>query len=117
MLYTLCKHCDHFVDSNDQFGKEPNICEYIHLEDGEQEFDHDAEPSTARRGLDQWKALRPDLFHKHEDGKIGPNSSHHDQRGKIGNPACVECGSTTTPLHSDGVCGNCYAEEKGKDAG
>jgi hypothetical protein len=53
--------------------------------------------------LDQWKALRPDLFHKHEDGKIGPNSSHHDQRGKIGNPACVECGSTTTPLHTDGV--------------
>jgi len=80
-IYTLCKHCDHFVDPNDC--DEPGVARYVHLEDGEQEFDHDAEPSNLFHVLDDWKRLRPDLFQEHPDGKIGPNSSHHSRRGKI----------------------------------
>jgi rubrerythrin len=69
--YRLCKHCDHFAD------------EEGHLEDGEQEFDHDPEPDGPALTLDEWKAKRPDLFVNHPDGKIGPNSIHHSRRGKI----------------------------------
>ena len=82
MPYNLCKHCDHFVEENGP--TKPHFGSYhLHLEDGEQEFDHDAEPSDQAHTLDEWQELRPDLFHEHEDGKIGPNSSHHDDRGKI----------------------------------
>jgi len=82
-MYVLCKHCDHFVDENYDSNEEtPDIADYIHLEDGEQEFDHDATPSDQSHPLDEWKRLRPDLFKEHEDGAIGPNSKHHNQRGK-----------------------------------
>jgi len=30
---------------------------------------------------------------------------------------CVYCGSTTNEIHVDGVCGECYAEENGKNCG
>ena len=84
--YRLCKHCDHFVDENT--GIEPRnihkVTKYIHLEDGEQEFDHDAEPQEKDgERLSYWRANRPELFLAHPDGKIGPNSIHHNnQRGK-----------------------------------
>lgn len=68
--YTICKHCDHFVE------------ETTHMDDGEQEYDHDPCPGESHT-LDKWKELRPDLFAKHADGKIGPNSRYHNRRGKI----------------------------------
>ena len=78
--YQLCKHCDHFVDENPAAG--PGIAKFVHLEDGEQEFDHDGEPLGEGKTLSEWRETRPDLFVKHSDDKIGPNSIHHDQRGK-----------------------------------
>lgn len=69
--YQLCKHCDHFAD------------EMGHMEDGEQEFDHNPEPDGPALPLAEWKVNRPDLFVMHPDGKIGPNSIHHSRRGKI----------------------------------
>ena len=58
-------------------------CRYIHLEDEDHDFDHDAEPGESH-SLDEWKKLRPDLFFEHKDGRIGPNSDyHHNQRGKL----------------------------------
>lgn len=98
--YSLCKHCEHFVDEN--YGAEEDfpgkvfdplnpppagtdstdwVAKYVHLEDGEQEFDHNAEPGETHTG-DEWATLRPDLFHEYPDGKIGPNSIQHSQRGK-----------------------------------
>jgi hypothetical protein len=93
----LCKHCDHFVEENTNpeeiiettdttikvrydDGSTDIFARYVHLEDGEQEFDHDAEPGETR---DDWEKVRPDLFVEHADGKIGPNSIFHSQRGKI----------------------------------
>lgn len=77
--YTQCKHCDHFVDDNTAQGE--GIAANVHLEDGEQEFDHDAEPGETKT-MAEWQAERPDLFKMHPDGKIGPNSIYHSQRGK-----------------------------------
>jgi len=81
--YILCEHCDHFVDQNYIDGeiRQPGIAEYAHLEDGEQEFDHEAKPSSESHSLADWEKNRPDLFIDHEDA-IGPNSRHHSQRGK-----------------------------------
>lgn len=84
--YTLCKHCDHFVDPNDCLEDFPadeqaHIAKFIHLEDGEQEFDHDAEPGETKLGH-EWQRDRPDLFQEHPDGAIGPNSFFHSRRGK-----------------------------------
>lgn len=76
MNYTLCKHCDHFVEIDDYSEAT------IHLEDGEQNFDHEPELSDQSMPLEEWKKQRPDLFVTHEDGAIGPNSTHHSQRGK-----------------------------------
>lgn len=93
----MCKHCDHFVEEN-YFGNDKvvivdattvevegysngKLARYIHLEDGEQEFDHNAEPGEVRTGL-EWERFRPDLFTKYPDGKIGPNSPFHSRRGK-----------------------------------
>lgn len=75
--YTLCQHCDHFVDENDG-----SASGYLHLEDGEQEFDHDAEPGETKT-KQEWKKARPDLYQQHSDGKIGPNSFYHSRRGKV----------------------------------
>lgn len=55
----------------------------VHLEDGEQEFDHDAECSDKTHLKSEWILLRPDLFKKYEDGKSGPNSMYHSRRGKV----------------------------------
>lgn len=74
--YTLCRHCDHFVDPCVVVG-------LVHLEDGEQEFDHVAELSDETRLKSEWIQLRPDLFQKYEDGKSGPNSQYHSRRGKV----------------------------------
>lgn len=71
--YTLCKHCNHFVD-----------CVLGHLEDGEQEFDHEPEASNQTHTGSRWQELRPDLFGIYPDGKIGPNSVFFpSQKGKL----------------------------------
>jgi len=77
--YSLCKHCDHFVDEN--YPLEEGLAQFIHLEDGQQEFDHDAEPGETKSG-DEWGKQRPDLFKEHADA-VGPNSFFHDRRGKV----------------------------------
>ena len=76
--YTLCQHCDHFVEPNDV--TEPGIAEYIHLDNGEKEHDHDARPSAITMTLDEWRQVRSDLFQVYPDGAIGPNSVHHQTR-------------------------------------
>jgi hypothetical protein len=73
--YELCAKCNHFVDPTGDG-------HYEHLEDGEQEFDHDAEPSGEVHTGAEWKRLRPDLFKTYPDGKIGPNSLWFDRKGK-----------------------------------
>jgi hypothetical protein len=72
--YTLCALCVHFVEPNDA-GADLDLAAWIHLDDGEKEHDHDATPSTLVATLDEWKRVRPDLFVKYADGKIGPNST------------------------------------------
>lgn len=73
--YVLCRCCDHFV--------EPRPCpkagaaEWIHLDDGDKEHDHDALPGVASMTLAEWQRERPDLFTEYADGKIGPNSVHY----------------------------------------
>lgn len=84
LSYQLCSRCDHFVDRNDDTIL--GLAEYLHLENGEQEFDHEAEPNGEVCTLAEWKALRPDLFVLHPDGAVGPNSSHHGFRGKVRQP-------------------------------
>jgi hypothetical protein len=79
MNYTICKICDHFVDENPCYEDDPTLFKFVHLEDGEQEFDHNAEPGETRKN---WQDLRPDLFTKYPDGKIGPNSQFHSRIGK-----------------------------------
>lgn len=73
-IYTICDKCDHFVDKDEEG--------FIHLEDGEQEFDHDAVPKESAT-LQEWQNNRPDLFLEHPDGKIGPNSLYHSRNGKV----------------------------------
>lgn len=80
--YTLCLHCDHFVDTNDSHQPGDDLAPYVHLEDGEQEFTHDAAPGPDSRPLAEWQAARPDLFLQHPDGATGPNSIFHSRRGK-----------------------------------
>jgi len=82
-LYDLCKLCWHFVDYNDSYGDYPGLAEYIHLDDGEKEHDHDAQPTGEPRPLDVWKVTNPSLFTTYADGKIGPNSSDFKPRRKI----------------------------------
>jgi hypothetical protein len=78
--YEKCKHCWHFIEPNDET-QIPGfavlkLAEYVHLDNGEKEHDHDAEPSGDKRTLDEWKNAHPELFHMHKDGMIGPNSVH-----------------------------------------
>lgn len=80
--YEMCAHCDHFVAPNVAAEDDPTLALYVHLEDGDQEFDHDAEPSGEIRTLDEWRTGRPDLFVKFRDGRIGPNSRHYPQRAR-----------------------------------
>lgn len=77
-VYNKCAHCDHFIEPHEADG------EYRHLDDGEQNYDHDAEPAGESHTVAEWMEQRPDLFVLHSDGKVGPNSSlHGDRHGKI----------------------------------
>jgi hypothetical protein len=84
--YRMCRHCDHFVEGNSAYDEvHPNLAAYIHLEDGDQEFDHDADPGRWPDDgwtLAWWREREPDLFFAYPDGKIGPNSKFHNRRGK-----------------------------------
>lgn len=76
--YTLCARCDHFVDANSSAGDDPTYARFVHLDDGEKDHDHDAEPSDQTFSLDEWKAIRPDLFERDPaTGRIGPNREQH----------------------------------------
>jgi hypothetical protein len=81
-IYTICELCDHFVDVNDDDSIAQGCAKYIHLDDGEQEYDHDASPRYSQ-SIKGWRKQRPDLFKKYPDGKIGPNSVHHFRKGKV----------------------------------
>jgi len=80
--YQKCYHCDHFVEENEHYGV-PGIARYIHIDDGTQEYDHQASPNPLSYSIDDWKKIRFDLFVTHPDGKVGANSRHHSQRGKV----------------------------------
>ena len=82
-IYIKCAFCDHFVEPNSDFEKGYSLAAYIHLDDGEKDHDHDADPRGGAHTLEEWKALRPDFFKKHEDGKIGPNSQFHPSTKEI----------------------------------
>jgi len=82
-MYDLCLHCWHFVDENSAFGDYPGLARYVHLDDGEKEHDHDAEPTGEPRTLEVWRLTNPSLFRTYADGKIGPNSSHFHARRKV----------------------------------
>lgn len=87
-LYTICSRCDHFVE----FDEDAQV--YTHLDDGEKEYDHNAIPHTTLHG-NVWQAVRPDLFFKYADGKIGPNSKFHTHRQEFVNKEpkyCPRCG-------------------------
>jgi hypothetical protein len=89
----LCRRCDHFIEDNAisrEGVPEPlrsEIAEYVHLDNGNKEHDHDAMPTGATLAvewfagvamfLSDWRAMRPDLFIGHADGQIGPNSRFH----------------------------------------
>lgn len=76
--FEKCAHCDHFIEPEETAGR------FRHLDDGEQRYDHDAEPSGEVHTFAEWLKQHPDLFVLHSDGKIGPNSALHDnRRGKI----------------------------------
>lgn len=81
--YTLCALCDHFIELNESKSQDFSPTDYIHLEDGNQDFDHDATPSDQTYFESKWEKIRPDLFTEYPDGAVGPNSSHHDRRGKV----------------------------------
>ena len=79
-IYEKCAHCWHFIERNDTTGSELfdfgfKLAEYVHLDNGEKEHDHDAMPSGDIRTLDEWKRDQPSLFHTYADGNIGPNSA------------------------------------------
>lgn len=74
-VYTQCAHCDHFVEIND----DPNVdtydlARYLHLDDGEKEHDHNAEPGRLSATLAMWRLFQPSLFeYDPVTDKIGPN--------------------------------------------
>lgn len=76
VLYEKCAHCWHFIEPNYDWDEDHSLAEYLHLDNGEKEHDHDAEPSGDIRTLDEWKRVQPSLFHTFPDGNIGPNSMH-----------------------------------------
>lgn len=80
--YEKCAHCWHFIESNlDYYIAEASpgnfkVAQYIHLDNGEKEHDHDATPSGDIRRLAEWRAAFPVLFVTYPDGMTGPNSIH-----------------------------------------
>lgn len=79
VLYTMCGKCDHFVyDQRNDFDQ-PGIADFIHLDDGEKEHDHDAIPGETHT-LKGWRDIMPELFEMFADGKIGPNSIHYKRQ-------------------------------------
>lgn len=78
--YTKCAYCDFFVEVNPAKDDDEGIAEYIHLDDGEKEHDHDAVPSTETHTLDGWDEINPQLFTMFSDGKIGPNSEFYGKK-------------------------------------
>lgn len=79
--YFLCTQCAHFVEENYSALLEPTAgyAEYVHLDDGEPEYDHDAVPGQSDT-LAGWRRSRPELFGTYADGKIGPNSAYGPKR-------------------------------------
>ena len=79
-MYDVCAQpdCWHFVEVNSAAQSWPAeagpVAEYVHLDDGEKEHDHDAVPSGRPAALEVWRARYAELFVEHSDGKIGPNS-------------------------------------------
>lgn len=81
-LFSMCAHCDHFVTDNDPW--HAGLARHMHMEDGEQEFDHDAEPGAESMTSVDWYMERPELFMMFPDGKVGPNSAFFPgRRGKV----------------------------------
>ena len=78
-VYVQCKHCLFFVDQNSvtkgydgpdtikmfgtyfEFADGETIARYLHLDDGDTEHDHDAEPGLAMTG-EEWHEKHPELF-------------------------------------------------------
>lgn len=78
-VYEMCgnENCWHFIEDNSaSFYPGMNIAEYVHLDDGEKEYDHDAIPSGDIFTLDEWRNRHPFLFKEFPDDKVGPNSAH-----------------------------------------
>ncbi len=74
--YELCKHCDHFIDSNEGATKEQ--AQFVHLADERYHVPddaHAAEPRGEVKTLARWQIDRPDLFAMFADGSVGPNSA------------------------------------------
>lgn len=75
----ICAKCAHFVEENYSYltEKDPRerarLAKFVHLDDGEAEYDHDAVPGRSM-SLAAWQKARPELFKTYADGKIGPNS-------------------------------------------
>jgi hypothetical protein len=76
-VYHKCRWCDHFLEEDAQFRGM-----WHHLHDGDVVPNHSGLPGD-RRTLAAWQQLRPDLFARHPDGRVGPNSVQH--------PAAVRC--------------------------
>lgn len=73
--YEICAKCDHFIEYDQMLIT--GTAHFLHLDDGEKEYDHDATPSGDSRMLLDWRLQRPDLFETYADGAIGPNSVFH----------------------------------------
>lgn len=85
-LHIMCRHCDHFVEYNTAHETNASLAEYVHLDDGEQEYDHDAEPGLTKSHR-EWVNCRPELFDYFTDNKCGPNSDMFPgRRGKVDTP-------------------------------
>ena len=83
--YEMCgnEFCYHFIEENPSYSKDNPfsyggdlIAQFIHLDDGEKEYDHDAIPSGMIHRFSWWKMAWPQLFTGYPDGKIGPNSRY-----------------------------------------
>lgn len=88
MNYTICKYCDHFIEENIDYTPESGFCQYIHLDDGDIEYNHNATPDETLPSGD-WGILRPDLFTLNIDNRVGPNSYHHRRPPRV----CPFCSS------------------------